>query len=406
MPRIRPALTVFTILAAGCMLMEPLRAQTSDLQTFEPAAATGMSAAVQVPDRPLAHTGQLLPLNDNGQVTGESVQEQTAAVLQRLQTTLQRAGSHLELTVKLNLYVTDAAAQAAVHSVLAQRFSGAHKPAVSLVVTALPVPGALVAVDAVAAISAAKAPATSVQHMPGCAVLPAGSRIYVSGQAENHAALADATRETLNSLRATLRWLERTDGDIVQLKVFLMPMADSRIVQQEIARCFADSTVPPVVLVEWKSSATTPVEIELIAWGGHPRPAAPVLEYSTPPGMTTSPIYSRVCRINSGPTIYISGLYAAADPSTNAESAEAGEQEVRQVFETLQRLLAASGSDLQHLVKATYYVSTTAASQKLNELRPQYYDPQRPPAASKAVVTSVGRPGLGLTVDMLAVPRP
>jgi enamine deaminase RidA (YjgF/YER057c/UK114 family) len=74
------------------------------------------------------------------------------------------------------------------------------------------------------------------------------------------------------------------------------------------------------------------------------------------------------------------------------------------VFAKLERILQQSGSDLRHLVKATYYVSADAASTKLNELRPNYYDPARPPAASKAVVESVGHAGLGLSMDMIAVP--
>ena len=74
------------------------------------------------------------------------------------------------------------------------------------------------------------------------------------------------------------------------------------------------------------------------------------------------------------------------------------------MFQRLQRVLSQAGSDLRHLVKATYYVSTDGASSKLNELRPDYYDPLRPPAASKARVTGVGRSKLGLGIDMIAVP--
>jgi enamine deaminase RidA (YjgF/YER057c/UK114 family) len=112
--------------------------------------------------------------------------------------------------------------------------------------------------------------------------------------------------------------------------------------------------------------------------------------------MQASPIYSRVARINHGPTIYLSGLYG-----TNGQDAG---KEVQELFANLKALLEKSGSDLRHLVKATYYVSTEEASQKLNELRPRYYDPLRPPAASKAMVAGVGRAGRGITLDMIAVP--
>ena len=42
---------------------------------------------------------------------------------------------------------------------------------------------------------------------------------------------------------------------------------------------------------------------------------------------------------------------------------------------------------------------------KLNELRPKFYDPKRPPAASKAFVPGVGLAGPSLMIDMIAVQR-
>jgi hypothetical protein len=55
-------------------------------------------------------------------------------------------------------------------------------------------------------------------------------------------------------------------------------------------------------------------------------------------------------------------------------------------------------------VKATYYVSDDDASKQLNVIRPKFYDPQRPPAASKAIVPAVGVSERSITIDMIAVP--
>src|SRR5262249_30920531 len=127
-------------------------------------------------------------------------------------------------------------------------------------------------------------------------------------------------------------------------------------------------------------------------------PAGDTARYVTPPGMTTSPVYSRVAIVRGERTIHISGLYG--DPSKGPES------EVRDIFSKLGLLLRQSGSDFAHLAKATYYVSSDGPSAKLNELRPEFYDPRRPPAASKAQVRGVGRPGCGIVVDMIAVNVP
>jgi enamine deaminase RidA (YjgF/YER057c/UK114 family) len=277
----------------------------------------------------------------------------------------------------------------------------------------LPHAGALVAADAVAMTT--WDPVRSVKHVSSTvkgrkspsvvSVSPNGTRIYVSGQAERNRLLPEATRKTLESLRATLRFLGRGDKDIVQLKAFLSPMADASVVRREFAAFFGKRPVPPLVLVEWKSSPTVPIEIELVAWGGKNH-AGEAVEYLTPPGMKASPVYSRVARINHSRSIYVSGLFASGptDQNADANTPQAGQREVKEIFLTLDSILKKAGSDFRHLVKATYYVSTDSASSKLNELRPNYYDPQRPPAASKAVVASVGRPGLGLTMDMIAVP--
>jgi len=79
---------------------------------------------------------------------------------------------------------------------------------------------------------------------------------------------------------------------------------------------------------------------------------------------------------------------------------------VRDLFEQLREVLAATGSDLRHLAKATYYVTDEDASDALNKLRPEYYDPARPPAASKATVHGVGAADRTVSMDMIAVAVP
>lgn len=393
-----------------------------DARYIHPDDKTGASSAVVVGDWPLVHTTQILPTDAEGAVATAGAEAQMEKVLSNLETLLPAAGSKLERVVKLNVYLAQQEFAADAQRVLARRFPGQKKPAVSLVVTRLPQSGVLIAADAVATttlasgdtvmlagqgVDAAPDPAKTPDKAPSAslAVAPGGTRIYIAGQAERSESLATATRNTLESLRNTLRFLGRSDADVVQLKAFLTPMSDADIVRQEVAAFFANRPAPPLVLVEWNSAANLPIEIEMIAWGGKDGQGDAV-EYLTPPGMTTSPIYSRVARVNRAPMIYVSGLYASpgAERSADANTPAAGEREVKEVFSRLEEILQQAGSDLRHLVKATYYVSTSAASAKLNELRPRYYDPQRPPSASKAAVSGVGRAGLGLTLDMIAVP--
>jgi enamine deaminase RidA (YjgF/YER057c/UK114 family) len=62
-----------------------------------------------------------------------------------------------------------------------------------------------------------------------------------------------------------------------------------------------------------------------------------------------------------------------------------------------------AGGDFEHLAKATYYPSADATSNALNQIRPDFYNPKRPPAASKAPVEHTGDADSQLTMDLIAV---
>lgn len=226
------------------------------------------------------------------------------------------------------------------------------------------------------------------------AVLPRKDAVYVSGQAEK-GDLATATEKTMASLFKTLDHMGLGSGDVVQLKAFMQPMAEAATVEREIAKAFSGQTAPPLVLVEWTSRA--PIEIELIASAPPAKSPGDTVSHFTPPGVTASPVYSRVARVHGPKTIYISGLCAQQPGS--------GEEQIRDVFASLTRVLELSGGDpsLRHLVKATYYCADDESSTMLNKIRPEFYDPQRPPAASKAMVHGLAVPGRTFTMDMIAV---
>jgi enamine deaminase RidA (YjgF/YER057c/UK114 family) len=383
-----------SFLCAAVISIEGISVMAAD--RIEPNVATGISTAV-VAGSGLVHTVQFLPTGEA--LSSKNVGQQLADVLKQAQSALQTCAAG-DL-VKLNLYVVSDSVATEVFALLPKHFTDGKQPAVSLVVTTLPDSAALVACDVVAEHSSAGL--KSVQPLAFGTAIPSGSRIYISGQAEQSESLAEATTKTLDSLRRTLTFLGRSDKDIAQLKAFVQPMSDFQIVRDAVTQFYAGQPVPPLVLVEWKSSRTTPIEIELVAWGGEPAADAEAMEFLTPPGMTASPIYCRVCRVNSPRAIFISGLNPVIrDDSLSAEAR--GGAEVLEVFSSLDRILTLTGSDFQHLAKATYYVSTDAASASLNKLRPNYYNAARPPAASKAMVAGVGRAGSGLNVDMIAVP--
>src|SRR5205085_125922 len=192
---------------------------------------------------------------------------------------------------------------------------------------------------------------------------------YISGMADTNK-LAVATVKTLEKLLGVTQYLGLKKSDIVQLKVFLQPMSEVSLVRQEIVSFFA-GVAPPVVFVEWMSPPPNPpVEIELIAGrSGDYGNESELVSFLTPPGTTSTKVFSRVARVNHGKLIYVSGLYG--------RKAAGAAGQVREIFETLRPLLDKTGSDFEHLVKATYYVSDDEAGNRLNDIRAEFFNPQR-----------------------------
>jgi enamine deaminase RidA (YjgF/YER057c/UK114 family) len=263
----------------------------------------------------------------------------------------------------------------------------------------------LVAMDAVGVVGDSKRP-KSVDVVSSsiacigkpCSVLPLGPRVYVSGQAEKgDGTLADATKQTLASLERTLDFLGLSKTDVIQVKSFLGPMTNYADAERAIVAFFGESDTPPCVFVEWQSGL--PIEIELIvsAKSNSNLAKGTQVEVRTPPGMTTPAVYSRLTISRHPAVIYTSGLYPS-DATASPES------QLRSLFANLKQTLDLTGSDWMHLVKATYYVNDNELNKWHNVVRPDYFSPRRPPAASKANVRSVGKSGHGIMMDFIMVP--
>src|SRR5207244_1620714 len=163
------------------------------------------------------------PVNSQGTVVGQGQPAvQTEKVVENLVLVLKEAHSGLGQLLKVNVTVTRAEIVPEVQKVFARTFREA-RPAASFVVGHLSQPDALVAVDAVALTMAPPSDVVKPVRMAGlsperpaqAAILPAGARLYVSGQAEKGKDVAEATRRTLASLRATLTHLGRSEADVV-----------------------------------------------------------------------------------------------------------------------------------------------------------------------------------------------
>ncbi len=367
------------------------------VRAIEPDPGRGRAAAVVVEEGALAHTAILHPLDAQGTLQGRGdAYAQATHVLGSVDAALRAAGSGLDRVARLHVYVADASVTASVDRLLTERFAGAT-PAVTFVESRMAHDGVLVAMDAVAAtprgVHAKAAERLVVAGLPASgrqahvAVQPAGPFAIVSGRAAP-GEFDDAVRATMEQLRGDLKAVGLGFEHAVHVKAFLGDMSRAGQLQQIVAGTF-ERTAPPLVTTEWRD-APLPVEIELVATAPGATAGGERLTLVEP----ISSRYSRVARIFGGRPIFVSGIAgASADPAT----------QVREVFERMRQVLAAAGSDMRHIAKATYYVSDKAADQEINTIRPTVFDPARPPAASKISVRGTGRPGAATVIDLVAV---
>jgi enamine deaminase RidA (YjgF/YER057c/UK114 family) len=363
--------------------------QDGGLEYLEPDPGSGTSAAVVVRGSALAYTAQVLPVDPRGEVVGDGDPErQIATVLEGLSAALREVGADLDRAVRIHVYAARTDVLEKTRAVLARRFAGPAKPAATFVVTVLPHPKAVVAMDAVAA----AAPGPAARRGRSAAVLPRGEIVFISGQTAP-GELLPAARTTIEGLRATLDELGLTSSRVVQAKVFMRPIGEAAAIRS-LFKDLWGADLPPLVFVEW--TLGNPIEIELTAAGdAAPGAGADRLRFVSARGMKESPVFSHVVRANSETLIYTSGLTGQGD----------AEAQVRSIFRSLHGLLATPSSDFRHLAKATYYVTDEGTAAKLAEVRKELYNPARPPAASKAYVAGVGAEGKAVTIDMIAVTR-
>ena len=363
-------------------------------------APEGMSQAVIVDRIPLVHTRQLFAFDSNGKLVGEgSADQQIEQVLTNLEAVLKDSASGLDQLIRVNVYALSTATVTEFREHLTGRLGPSVRPVITSVLTPMPHRGALVAVDAVAGASDAGEAVTlrRCQAVAGndtcadAAVLPAGGIAYLSGHPEGFELTKLPTTKSMTRLMKTLGQLKLAPEHVVQVKVFLNPVTSAEDVLREVQAFFPDQLTPPVVFVEWL--AALPVEIEMIAQ--LPSSEGPALEYFDPPEFRPSNTFSRVALMRARQQIYIAGLYAR-EPSR-------GEPQAKYLFDQLEEILAKTGSDMRHLVKATYYVSDNDAARWIDRTRPLIFDPKRPPAASKLMVHGVGQAQRTMTVDMIAV---
>jgi len=120
-------------------------------------------------------------------------------------------------------------------------------------------------------------------------------------------------------------------------------------------------------------------------------PRTPITTSHAPQAIGT---YSQAIR--AGNTVYLSGQIPL-DPATGELVAGDMEAQVRRVFDNLQAVATAAGSDLDHVVKLTVYLTDLAHFALVNRVMAEYF--ARPYPARAAVGVAALPKGAAVEMD-------
>jgi enamine deaminase RidA (YjgF/YER057c/UK114 family) len=364
------------------------KAPPPEIQRLPAKGRPGTAASVRVADVPLVFTGQIFAATAGGDAA-----TQARDALRALGDALVKTGSSLDRVVRLSAYAADDAAVTTIEAAVGVQFS-ANPPALTVVRTPLQVARARVAFEAVA--TTARSPSAVESVGSSAAILPAGGKIFISGQAERAPDQAGAVKATMAGLHRSVAHLGLKKSDIVQVKGFLKAMDAHEAAVREVVASFDGQPAPPVVLYEWVSDLFTEIEIVVSAKSLN-AVANDNITYAWLPWLTKSPRYCHVANVMPGtPLIFVSAVDGgdASDPRT----------QMKTIFERLGSTLFEAGSSYRNLAKATYYLADPTARTLLGDLRGVYFDPTRPPAASALNMHGLGYRGRAAMFDIVAVP--
>lgn len=123
--------------------------------------------------------------------------------------------------------------------------------------------------------------------------------------------------------------------------------------------------------------------------------------FINPETMQSPDGYTHVVEVTSGRPVYISGQ-VALDRDGKLAGGDIRSQ-ARQVFENMRAALAAAGGTLGDVVKLNTYLLDITEMPAVREVRNEYFDPGRPPAATAVEVSRLEPDGVLIEIEAVAV---
>jgi 2-iminobutanoate/2-iminopropanoate deaminase len=321
-----------------------------------------------------------------GDDTVTDVQTETRRVLDRMKAVLESAGSSLEQTVAINVYLKRGSDFDAMNAAYREYFPK-DPPTRTTVVTGL-TGGALVEASAIAVPNGA---AREALHPPGWAKSPrpystiirAGGLVFLSGLVSRRGSddrivpgpIPVQTKTILDSAGVLLKTAGVGFEDVVLARVFLSDDSYFEAMNDEYRKYF--STEPPAraTAITGLVGGELTVEITLVASQTKKEAIGPLLSPTLP--VSTA--------IRAGNRIFLSGVVGNTDANRDDAGAQARESLTR-----LGVSLEAAGASFSDVVDSTVYVPNLADQGKVSAALQEVF-PADPPARAMVGAGLVAR---------------
>ncbi len=131
---------------------------------------------------------------------------------------------------------------------------------------------------------------------------------------------------------------------------------------------------------------------------------AQLKQHMNPDGVNKPKTYSQVVKVNGGTMIFTSGI-VANDVDGNIIGKGDLKAQVKQAFDNLKIVLAASGAEFTDVVKMTYYVVNYNPEQipMIREVRANYLPTENPPASTLVGVAALFQEDVLIEIEAVAV---
>ena len=292
-----------------------------------------------------------------------------------------RAAAHGGALIKLRAFVAGTGDLRRIPTIVSEIMTEAHQPlpAVSTVfVGALPLEGAQVQIEAV--------------YLEKKSVNPAGLAFF-SGQlvratADKPRPMAEVFGESLSNLQSAA---QKSSAEMLRVTCYVSHLEGIPDLQSRMTGAFPKAVQTLVQL----QRVTGPSLTECEGVGRLATAPAAAVEFFNPEGLTKSPAYSQVVKVNAPKVVFTTtqqsfGLDAAA---------------MRLMMDRLKKMLDSTNADFDQVAVAYIYSLTGPATEQFRAVRGSYYNAKSPPASTLLVFEGLPSNDATIGVDLVAISR-